>query len=114
MLKTRPTILLGSTTATASSTRRLGVRCAATTMTKLRFDQKHAGTRALRERSREIDRRRRLAVSDRGTGDRDDRHARGSVLLFDHVTERAVLLGLERGRRDEAHEVAVEAFDVGI
>src|SRR5204862_1296106 len=77
---------------------------------KVSINQEHPGSGGLCARAREIDGGGRLAVTDRRAGDSDDRETGAGVKLFDHVSEGSILLGLERRRRDEAHEVPVELF----
>ena len=77
---------------------------------QIRVDDEHARVDGLGERARQVDGRRRLAVGGVRARDRDDREIGRPVELFDHVAERPILLGFERRRGEEAHQVL---FDLG-
>ena len=62
---------------------------------------------SLGERAREIDRGRRLAVADAGARDADDLQLGVPAQRLHDMAEHAVVLGLERGKLQETHEVLV-------
>src|SRR5207249_9398792 len=75
---------------------------------EIRVDEENARVGGLGKGAREVDRSRRLAVSSIGARDGDHRELGGPVELLDHVAERPILLGLERGWREQAHQMIVE------
>jgi hypothetical protein len=70
-------------------------------------DEEHARAAILPERPREIDRRRRLAVTGAGARHRDHRHAGRAATLLHGMAQHTVLIGLEGIGSDEAHQVLV-------
>ena len=77
-------------------------------LSEIGIDQQHTGIGGLGQGAREIDRGRGLAVRHARARDRHDHEIGRFVELLDPVPERPVLLGLERGRREHAHEMLVE------
>src|SRR5262249_6857464 len=70
-------------------------------------DDQHTRLGGLRERARQVDRRQRLAVARPRARHGYDREVRGLVQMLDPELERPVLLGPERGRRQQADQMPV-------
>jgi hypothetical protein len=68
----------------------------------------HARLRCLSDRAREIDRGQGLAVAGPRAGHGHDREIGGLVQVLHAELQRPILLGSERGRRQETHQVRID------